>query len=504
MLKSWRSWVLIVLLVGPFAAYISLGFLWLLERGWLVATLASTAWIASGVVLYALAARWTKTARSILPPIDWNAPQTFVPADREAYAVVQEESARAEGVPLEALTESELYIETARRLFDRLAKHYHPLSERPLDSVPVVELITALELAAEDLTELCRDVPGGDLITPGHWKTAVQAAGYIQKANNIYSYILPLINPVTGIPRLASQHLMIKPAWKSMQENLLRWFYQAYVNRLGMHLIELFSGRLVIGAEKYRKLTRKMTPAAIEPAESAALTIAVAGARDSGHEALVAAIREAKSGENPVERAKLAAPGLDDAVFGRLLGADWVAVDGYTAKPDRETARDRATRRHAVTEATDADLLLLLIDDRRGTLTADATFATEWDRWYVEHPSSERPPAIAAVIATDHARLDSARAVLPPTVARAVAIDPALASPTDLARAILPEVAAQLPRAERVAILRQLQRLSARSKAGRLARQIGESGRWFWDHLRRPKPGESPRPADSPEPTTRV
>ena len=41
---------------------------------------------------------------------------------------------------------------------------------------------------------------------------------------------------------------MIRPAWKSMQENLLRWFYHAYENRLGMHLIELFSGRLVIGA----------------------------------------------------------------------------------------------------------------------------------------------------------------------------------------------------------------------------------------------------------------
>ncbi len=33
-----------------------------------------------------------------------------------------------------------------------------------------------------------------------------------------------------------------------MQQNVLRWFYQAYVNRLGVHLIELLSGRLAIGA----------------------------------------------------------------------------------------------------------------------------------------------------------------------------------------------------------------------------------------------------------------
>ena len=40
---------------------------------------------------------------------------------------------------------------------------------------------------------------------------------------------------------------MARPAWRNMQQNLLRWFYRAYVNRLGTHLIELYSGRLSIG-----------------------------------------------------------------------------------------------------------------------------------------------------------------------------------------------------------------------------------------------------------------
>lgn len=504
MLKSWRSWVLIVLLVGPFAAYIGLGFLWLLERGWIVATLASFAWIASGAVLYALAARWTKSVRSILPPIDWSSPQTFAPADRDAWSIVQEEAERSEGVALEALTGADLYIDTGRRLTDRLAKHYHPLSESPIDNVSVVELITALELAADDLAGLCRQVPGGDLITPGHWKTAVQAAGYIQKANNIYSYLLPLINPATGLPRLVSQHLMVKPAWKSMQENTLRWFYQTYVNRLGMHLIELFSGRLVIGAEKYRKLTRKIVPAAIEPAETTPLTIAIAGARDSGHEAVVAAINEARDGGHPIERARLEVEGLPDEVIGRLLGATWVEVSGYTAKPDRESARDRSTRRHAIAEATEADLLVLLIDDHMGTLAADATFATEWDRWYTEHPTVDRPPALVAMVTSDRTRLDAARAVLPPTIAQVVPLDPGITSPLDRARALLPGIAAQLPRAERSSILHHLQRLSARSKAGRLVRQFGEQGKWIWEHFRRPKPGAAGRPSDAPETVTKV
>ena len=159
---------------------------------------------------------------------------------------------------METLSGFDIYIETGRKLARRLAEHYHPLSNDPIEHVPVVELLTALELAAEDLNHLCRQIPGGDLVTAAHWKRAVQAAGYIQKANDIYGYLLPIFNPVTGLARLGTQQWMVKPAWKNMQQNVLRWFYRAYVNRLGTHLIELYSGRLAIGAEQYRKLTRKI------------------------------------------------------------------------------------------------------------------------------------------------------------------------------------------------------------------------------------------------------
>ena len=108
------------------------------------------------------------------------------------------------------------------------------------------------------------------------------------------------------------------------------------------------------------------------------------------------------------------------------------------------------------------------------------------------------------MITTERTRLDAARAVLPPTIAQVIAIDPATVRALDLARELLPEDAAQLPRAERVSILRHLQRLSARSKATRLVRQIGTQGKWFWEHLRRPKPGASDQPSHAPEKTTRV
>ena len=48
--------------------------------------------------------------------------------------------------------------------------HYHPFTNEPVDDVPLIELMTALELAAEDLSGMCRQIPGGDMISLSHWR----------------------------------------------------------------------------------------------------------------------------------------------------------------------------------------------------------------------------------------------------------------------------------------------------------------------------------------------
>ena len=181
-------------------------------------------------------------------------------------------------------------------------------------------------------------------MTPADWKKAVVAANYIQKASDLYTYLLPLFNPVTGVPRLISQHTMVKPAWKNMQQNLLRWFFRAFVNRLGMHLIELYSGRLVIGADQYRKLTRKFAKGGPE-VESATLDlkIAVAGARDAGKSKLIEALNTARTSDLVALQGKLAGLGGDEAGLDRLKTATIVEIDYYTAsEPGKESARNRS------------------------------------------------------------------------------------------------------------------------------------------------------------------
>lgn len=508
MIKNWRSWVLVILLVGPVLAYIGFGALWLLERRWLL--VAGALWIASGIVFAFLAARWTRSHRPILPPIDWDAPATFSPEDRRAWALVEEEADKGDAVTLQALSEPDVYIEAGRRMARTLARHYHPYSTDPIDHVPVIELLSALELAAEDLTQLCRQVPGGDLITAAHWKKAVQAAGYFQKANEIYSYLLPIFSPVTGLMRLGTQQWMVKPAWRNMQQNLLRWFYRAYINRLGTHLIELYSGRLAIGVEQYRRLTRRSASdrrAAEE--ELATLKVAIAGTRGSGKSRLIEALDRARSGDLSGIKARLESAGLEPDLANRLQTMQWIEVPGYSSRPEGENARDRATRRDAVQAAVGADLLILAIDGRHDTHHADVAFVQAWDQWFVAHPDLEAPPVLVVVTGADRpelgdewkppyrwlhgrspreeavrSRIEALRVVLPTKFTDIVAVGLAEGTPFGVVEDLLPAIAALLHKAERAALIRHLRSISSRSKARRFVGQVTEQGRWLWSQLK--------------------
>ncbi len=509
-LKQWRSWVLALLLVGPVLAYMTFGMFWLYERGWVYISVATSLWVIAGIAFSILAARWTKTSHPMMPPLDWEAPQTFSPLDRDAWKIVQDTADQGEALSYEALLDADGYINSGRDLFHRLASHYHPLATNPIDDVPLVELMTALELAAEDLSRLCRQLPGGDLITLSHWRKAVQVAGYISRANDLYSYLLPFLSPVGGLARWGSREWIVKPAWKSMQQNMLRWFYQAYVNRLGTHFIELLSGRLAIGADQYRRLTRKshLIPRP-ELEERFALTIVVAGSSPTEKSRLVARMREACGGDLTLLKARLSGFAIDPELLERLRDAHWVEAPDYSTWNDIEGRRDRARRQAAVEAAVRGDLLILAIDGRQKNDQADIAFAQGWDRWFIEHPRNEVPPAMVAITDVEgpefgngwhppydwsnghgpretavRARIDALRANLPPSFGEFVAVGLSDQTPYGVVEHLLPALAMHLNRAERTALLRRLQEMGGRSKVGRLVRQLGDQGRSLWGNLR--------------------
>jgi hypothetical protein len=518
LILQWRAWVLLILFVGPMLLYMGFGTIWLWERGWLF--YATAIWIAAGGLFSLLAAIWTRNVEPIMPPLDWDSPSTFSPRDREAWKIVEAEGDSGDSLPMESLIQGDLYIETGRRLLRSLAEFYHPHTTNPLDEVPLIELLTAMELAAEDLAQLSRQVPGGDLITLSHWRRAIQVAGYISKANDIYAYVSPILNPLSGLARLGTRELIVKPAWKDMQQNVLRWFYQAYVNRVGVHLIELMSGRLAIGAQQYRRLTRRASlNAVMGQAEGEPLVADVVGARGSGKTRLVESMRQVLSGDPALIRARFEGRGLDPSLVDRLGNVQWVEIPGYSPVVEKESRRDRSARQEAVAAAVDCDMLILVIDGEKSLQPADVAFAQAWDRYFIEHPHREAPPAMVVITGVDRPKLgavwappydwtagkglreeavralfDSLRATLPPSFASYTAAGLPGETPFGVAELVLPGLAALLHRAERAALLRQLQAFSGRSKVGRVVSQLGQHGRQVWTNLKARRKGAERKP----------
>ena len=301
-----------------------------------------------------------------------------------------------------------------------------------------------------------------------------------------------------------------------MQQNLLRWFFRAYVNRLGVHLIELYSGRLSIGAKQYRKLTRRDVIPDANEGEAPPLRIAVAGARDSGKSQVIALVNEIRGGDPSLIKARLEGVGIDRASFERLRHAEWVEVPGYTESPGEESARDRSTRREAVEKAVEADVLILVTDVRHQSTSADTAFAQAWDRWFVEHPEVELPPALAVLTGLEapelggewkppyhwetgqgdretaaRSRVNILRSTLPPSISVIVPVGLPAGNHFGLVEFLLPALILMLTRAERAALIRHLRNLSTRSKARRLMSQVGVHGKSLWNNFRQRKPESS-------------
>jgi len=484
--------------------YLGAGWLWLWERGWYWPMGLGVVWVASYTLGYMLADRWTRSGSPILPPLDWNAPRTFSPKDRAAWEIVERTAQGAETLDVETLSGMDIYVETGQTLADALARHYHPTSQDPVENVPIIELLSALELAAEDLASLCREIPGGEILTPGHCKQAAQAANYIQKANDIYSIVLPFFSPTTGLARYGAQKLISGPAWKRVRQSLLRWFYRAYVNRLGHHLVELYSGRLAIGAENYRRLSKRVEEARAEDgATPARPRAAIVGAPGAETPRWIEAIKKRiATGDLEEIQGRLIDAGLDPRQAERLAELSFVEVSADRAFPDLESSRGRSRREEAINRAADADLLVLVAEPDRPDFNPEplAAFAGEWSDWFEAHPDRNRPPGFVLLIGVSGRSFRPAQPdgkprgvdlaeiarrleeALPEGFGRVLIVEPAAADApeTEVSRAVLTRLARRLPEMERLAVLRHLQHKAGRSKTRRVIDQLGRQGRKLW------------------------
>jgi uncharacterized protein len=399
-MSRWRIAVLGVLVALPIVTLLAVGSYDLWQRGlWFYAW-----WPMTGCygLAYFLAWRWQR-GRKLLR-IDFDAPPHWTDRDKLAWQRVEARAAAAKDIPIDKLGEMTFYVEVAQEMSKELAQVYHPGTRDPVRKLTIPEILAVTELASHDLTELVdKYLPGGHLLTVGDWQRARQATEWYSAASKVYWAVATLFNPVqSGTRFLASQLGLSKPL-ALLQNNVILWFYTAYLQRVGTYLIELYSGRLRVGARRYRELMAEHAPAEDgTPADgdgeppARQVTLALFGQVKAGKSSLINAFlgeQRAKTDVLPatdaVTRYELHPAGLSS----QLVLLDTVGYGHEGPKADDLPATEKAARA--------ADILLLVLHARNPARQADLLMLQRLNEWFGQRPDLKRPPVLAVLTHID-------------------------------------------------------------------------------------------------------
>lgn len=406
-MSIWRLVVVSVFLLVPLLTLLGFGVygLWLHEWGRVV----SWSMLGSMIVGYLLMWYW-QSRRQLLRPLEPGAPMHWTKRDRQAWEMVQARANSAADLSPEKLSDPAFYLETSRSMAEELAAFYHPQASDPVGRLTVPELLAAVELASHDLAEMIkRYVPGGHLLTIDSLRQARKMTDWYDTARNAYWLVSALFNPLNTAVRFAASQAGLAMPWGQIQKNLIAWFYASFVHRLGTYLIELQSGRLKVGAVRYRELldlqegkasTPKASPGAPEiEAEAPAsprVALALLGQVGVGKSSLINALlgeQKALTDSVPtptgITRYELKVPNVGtELVLYDTPGYGQEGVDAPTMKRVQEAARE-------------ADFLLLVLHARSPAREADLEMLHKLREWFARHPELKEPPIMAVVTHID-------------------------------------------------------------------------------------------------------
>jgi predicted GTPase len=403
-MSRWRIALVIGLTLVPFLFLAGAGsyYLWTLHWGFF-------AWWPMALCMaagYTLGWYWQRK-RLLLHPPDFTAPKHWTERDKQGWQLVEARARAASSLPADKLTDLRHYQTTAEEMAAEMTRFYHPGETDPVNNRTVPEILAVIELAAHDLVKLVDQyVPGSHLLTIKDWRRAKQALDWYQPASNVYWAITALFSPLETGARFTASKLGLSQPWQQLQQNLILWFYTAFVHRLGTYLIELNSGRLRIGAARYRELLEatapsstpavpeKVSPAMAESARQ--VTIAVFGQVKAGKSSLINALlgeRRALTDVLPatagVERYDLQPQGIPS----RLVLLDTVGYGHEGPKADQVAVTHDS--------ACQVDLLLLVLHARNPARQADVQMLRDLRAWFASRPELKQPPLLAVVTHID-------------------------------------------------------------------------------------------------------
>ena len=405
-MRNWRLFLVSVLLVGPVAVFVAAGIwlLWIRGWWWWLWWMLPLCWGTA----YLIARRWRHDWMN-LPLTELSASPHWTPHDEQALRIIEVQQQAVKTLQPERLSEPRFYLDTAMELGRTIARHYHPQSQDPVSSLTIPEILAVTHLACEDMERWVRDyVPGSHLLTVSQWRTLSRCPTGWRVASNVSWAVAIVLNPANLARYLASRFTM-DSASSQLQANILAWFYVAYVRHVGFYLIEMNSGRLRGGAERYRALMerfRKESGLLAVDSEPAPGTPLPPAAGEEPLEVKIAVVGQVKAGKS--------------SLINGLLGEQRAATDILPLTQDvrrytlqlRE-ARDRAVlldtpgygsqgpddaqQRDARVALQDADLVLLVMNVTNPARQADLEVLRELVGWYSAQ-IRRRPPPLLGVL----------------------------------------------------------------------------------------------------------
>jgi predicted GTPase len=408
-MSRWRIVVVVGLLVVPFAILAGLGSYYLWTRHW-----GFLAWwpLAGLMALgYVLGWYW-QSKRRLLPHPDFaTAPTHWTERDRQAWQLVEARAKAAPELPADKLSDVNFYWAAAQEMARELATFYHPGAQDPVGNLTVPEILAVIELASHDLAELVdRHLPGGHLLTINDWRRARRLMDWYNSASNVYWAVSALFSPLETAARFTASKLGLSQPLQMLQNNLILWFYTAFVHRVGTYLVDLNSGRLRVGATRYRQLLDRLAPPAGLAAAPAAGEDAVDAAVDQVGRVAVTLLGQVKAGKSSLANALLGEQRARTDVLPATAGVEryelrsaglptrFVLLDtvGYAhtgPKADQVESTGEAAR--------DSDLLLLVLHARNPARQADLDMLERLRQWFAARPDLKMPPVLAVVTHID-------------------------------------------------------------------------------------------------------
>jgi predicted GTPase len=428
-MKNWRWCILTAFALTPLLVLLAAGSVWFWLNGWWVYAW----WPMTGCYAIALLLAWWWQQKSrLFPAPDFTAELHWTDRDRQAWQLVAARARAVKSLPAERLRDVQFYVDTARDMADELAHFYHPRAIDPISALTITEILAVTELAAHDLAEMVDDyLPGGHMLTIHHWRNAGKVADWYSTASNVYWVIAALFAPLNTAVRYAASRVGLSRPLQLLQENLVAWFYTAFVHRVGTYLIDLNSGRLRVGARRYRELlnqarrsektkarTRDGQPV-VEPSSppgAAQVSIAVLGQVKTGKSSLVNALLGEQRAQTDVlpltseiTRYELHTfPALpaprEDPEESRLVLLDTIGYGHAGPKADQlQATRDSVQQ---------TDLALLVLHARDPARQPDLDMLQALRAWFQARPHLKAPRILGVLTHID--LLSPIREWLPP------------------------------------------------------------------------------------------